>query len=168
MNHISIRRRVGIGPSDLSGPAGLGPDVAIRTPGGFVAAAALRVGDCVITARGPRTLVQVDHVSLPPTVAMIRFRHLVLAPGTREDVLVSATQRIVIKDWRALAIWRKPAVAPIAASLVDGEFVTLERGAVGCLVLLHVGAPEILLAAGLELASSDLVRRRFDAAAVSR
>ena len=71
------------------------------------------------------------------------------------DVLLPATQEVLIRDWRAGALFGASQALVPAVRLVDGEFIR-DMGAVEVdLVALVFDAPHILYADGLEVASAE-------------
>jgi hypothetical protein len=72
-------------------------------------------------------------------------------PG--RDALLPACQPILLRDWRARALFGRAQALVAASRLVDGEFVTHEGSGTRDLCGLDFGAPHILYLDGLELAS---------------
>ena len=71
-----------------------------------------------------------------------------------DDMTLPATQRVLIRDWRAEALFgMKSALVPVAR-LVDGQFVSRGPREKLRLVQLRFDAPHILYADGLEVESS--------------
>jgi hypothetical protein len=112
-------------------------------------------GDRVITRdSGMATLIEVRHRRLERDVVRIRAGSLGNARPDR-DVLMSATQEVLIRDWRAMALFgRQQALIPVSR-LVDGEFVHHAGRADVVLVELIFDAPHILYADGLEVAAAQ-------------
>ena len=69
------------------------------------------------------------------------------------DVLLPAAQPILVRDWRARAIFGRDQALVAAARLVDGAFVTHAGEATLDLYVLDFAAPHILYLDGLEVAS---------------
>ena len=155
MRQTSIRHNVGIGPDDLEAPAGFAPDVRVTSVDGLVPAGKLSPGDWLVTARGTKRLLRITRQSLSPPLAMVRVAKELLKGRSGEDIVVSPTQRVVLRDWRARAIWGRHVAAPIIADIVDEEFVTVDRTIATEIVSLYVGQPEILVVQGFEFASAD-------------
>ena len=67
------------------------------------------------------------------------------------DVVLPEGQQILVRDWRAKALFGlREALAP-AASLVDGEFITSEGLMTMVLYELQFDAPHVVYVDGLEL-----------------
>ncbi len=75
-----------------------------------------------------------------------------------EDVIVPADQGILIRDWRAKAVYGEERAIVPAAQLIDGEFIA-EHSAAAQVTLfeLEFDAPHIVYADGLELSVSESV-----------
>lgn len=69
------------------------------------------------------------------------------------DVVVPAGQKILIRDWRAEALYgQKQAMIP-ASKLVDGEFVTLHQNVEITFYEIEFDREHVIYADGLEVAS---------------
>ena len=73
------------------------------------------------------------------------------------DAILAAGQPVLVRDWRALALFGAPQALMPAERLVDGEFVTLRDPAPMVLHDLEFDTPHVLYVDGLEVASA-LVR----------
>ena len=73
--------------------------------------------------------------------------------GPERDVTVDAGQMLLIRDWRAEALTGAKQALIAASRLVDGEFVTLERGVELTIFELEFDAPHVLYVDGLEVSS---------------
>lgn len=104
---------------------GLSGDSIILTLDGERRVADLQVGDRVITRdRGMALLTGISHRSERTRAVRIRAGSLGHTRPTR-DVTLPAGQLILVRDWRAQAIFgARQAMVPVAR-LVDGEYVTL-------------------------------------------
>ncbi len=71
-----------------------------------------------------------------------------------EDMILPATQRILVRDWRARALFGMDQVLVPVARVVDGKFVTKGPREPLRLVQLLFDAPRILYADGLEVESA--------------
>ena len=70
------------------------------------------------------------------------------------DVTLPAGQRLLVRDWRAKALFGSTQALVPAARLIDGEFITSEPVQDMMLFVLEFAVPHILYVDGLELASS--------------
>ncbi|WP_240484735.1 Hint domain-containing protein [Pseudoponticoccus marisrubri] len=114
----------------------------------------LEPGDRVITRdQGASTLRAVARRQIACRMIEIRGGSLGhTRPG--RDIRVPAEQRVLIRDWRARALFGRPQALVPAARLVDGSFVRDLGMRQVDLVALRFDAPHILYADGLELASA--------------
>lgn len=113
-------------------------------------------GDRVITRAGAVPLVAV--AALPPApVAIVRVSARALGHDRpAEDICLPADQPILIRDWRAKALFGQlEAVVPLSR-LIDGAYV--QAAPVATLPLIRLGLPRatVVQAAGLELATPAL------------
>jgi hypothetical protein len=76
------------------------------------------------------------------------------------DACVAADQMVLVRDWRARALFQSEVALAAARALIDGEFIT----DLGCReVTLHqifCDGPHILYCDGLELSTADGARAR--------
>jgi hypothetical protein len=113
----------------------------------------LRAGDRIITRDSGMAILKGLRARRVATRA-VRIKAGSLGHTRPErDVTVPAGQPVLIRDWRAEAIFgAKQAMVP-AARLVDGEFVTLHEDATMTVYQLEFDAPHVLYVDGLEVAS---------------
>ncbi len=76
------------------------------------------------------------------------------------DALLAGDQMVLIRDWRARALFSSERALVAARTLVDGEFIT-DRGMVDTtLYQIFCDGPHIFYADGLELGTADAARAR--------
>lgn len=108
-------------------------------------------GDRVITRAGARTVRAVG-IAVVKQARVIRISEGVLAKDRPEaDILVSPSQPILIRDWRAKALARAPQAVVAAEKLTDGEYVRAEVMEEVWMVSLAFDQAETIYANGLEL-----------------
>lgn len=93
------------------------------------------------------------------TARMIRIKPHVLGNNRpKGDVVLPADQKVLLRDWRAKAIYgQKTAVVPVER-LIDGQYVTEHSEAsTVTLFTLELDGPHIIYADGLELSASEHV-----------
>jgi len=113
----------------------------------------LRPGDRVITRdAGMVVLRSVARRCLRAPLVRIRAGSLGHRRPKR-DALLHADQPILVRDWRAQALFGRDQALVTAARLVDGAFVTHEGSATLDLYDLDFGVPHILYLDGLEVAT---------------
>lgn len=124
----------------------------VRTLDGVLPVEYLTPGDRIVTRSGARRLTSVS-VQARKVVDLVRIRASTIGHDRPEqDLLVSTGQPILIRDWRAKAIFGVPVAAIPASRLADGEFVCLETHAQVRLFTLRFDEDEVIYAEGLELA----------------
>lgn len=68
------------------------------------------------------------------------------------DTLLPSEQKVLLRDWRAQALFGAPQALAQACKLIDGEFIRLAGRQTITLFQLEFDAPHILYVDGLELA----------------
>jgi hypothetical protein len=123
----------------------------VMTAEGELPVELLGPGDRVITRRGMAQVVAVEMrsqqsadvvVVSPDTLGVGR-------PGT--DVRLAPDQRVLVRDWRAKALWGVAEAAVPVSQLVDGEFIRQERVALAHFVTLRLARDAVVMAGGLDL-----------------
>lgn len=155
MTNASPRPTARAGGNSIACEAGLAPGTIVMTLDGAIPVEFLTPGDRIITRRGVRKLKAVLRHTLPEGTPRVVVSAQALGGKPAKDVTLMPGQRILIRDWRARALWRKDIAAPQVARLVDGEHIRTETKGRQIMLSLYFGAPEILYADGLELASAD-------------
>lgn len=124
----------------------------VRTLEGVLPVEYLTPGDRIVTRAGARRLTSISVVTRKH-VELIRIRASTIGHDRPDqDLLLSPGQPVVIRDWRAQALYGVPAAAIPAARLADGEFVCLEHHYNVRLFTLTFDDEEVIYAEGLELA----------------
>ena len=105
-----------------------------------------------MTRAGARRLTSVAVVARRQ-VDLVRLKASTMRHDRPEqDLLLSPGQPVIIRDWRARALYGVPVAAIPAARLADGEFVCVERHLNVRLFALRFDEDEVIYAEGLELA----------------
>jgi len=132
---------------------GLCADGLLLTAAGERPVGDLRPGDRVITRdAGMVTLRGLARRRIDGPMVCIRAGALGhRRPG--RDTLLPACQPILLRDWRAQALFGRSQVLVAAARLADGEFVLHAGTRTHDLCELDFGAPHILYLDGLEVAN---------------
>ena len=144
--------------SRSAGGAGMAPmpgmlaGTMVRTLEGVLPVEYLTPGDRIVTRSGMRRLASVSVVARK-MVDLVRIRASTVGHDRPDqDLLLSPSQPVVIRDWRAQALYGVTAAAIPAARLADGEFVCLETHRNVRLFTLRFDDEEVIYAEGLELA----------------
>lgn len=135
----------------LDATTGIALGTRVMTLQGALPVEFLAAGDRVITRSGARALRAI-------TVSVLRDVDIVeVAPGAlghdrpERQLQLPAGQKVLVRDWRAQALYgAREAMVPVAR-LVDGEFLRETRAAELRLFRLVFDAPEVIYADGVEL-----------------
>ena len=111
----------------------------------------LEIGDRVLTRAGARRLKGVE-VSVVRNARMVRIGASTLGHDQPfDDVLVPASQPVLVRDWRAQALAGQPQAMIAANRLTDGEFIRGEILAEARIFTLRFEDEAVVYAGGLEL-----------------
>ena len=120
----------------------------------------LSVGDKLITR--DTGLSKVEHIQ-----RSTRSVHTIaLAAGSlghtrpERDALLAGDQMVLIRDWRARAMFNSERALVAARALVDDEFITDQGMQETTLFQIFCDSPHIIYADGLELGTADASRAR--------
>ena len=140
------------GGAGMSPKPGMLAGTMVRTLEGVLPVEYLTPGDRIVTRAGMRRLASVSVVARK-MVDLVRIRASTVGHDRPDqDLLLSPGQPVVIRDWRAQALYGVTAAAIPAARLADGEFVCLETHRNVRLFTLRFDDEEVIYAEGLELA----------------
>jgi hypothetical protein len=132
--------------------AGMLAGTHVRTLDGVLPVDFLTPGDRIVTRAGMRRLTSVL-VLARKKVDLVRIRASTMGHDRPDqDLLLSPDQPVIIRDWRAQALFGTSVAAVPAARLADGEFVCLESHLNVRLFTLRFDDDEVIYAEGLELA----------------
>ncbi len=145
---LSTRTDMSAEPSVL----GLMAGTQVRTLDGVLPVEFLEPGDRIVTRAGARRLVAVSVVQRR-MAAVVRIRATTLGHDRPEqDLLLAPGQPVMIRDWRARALYGVEAAAIPASRLADGEFIVTEVLRQVRLFTLRFAEDEVIYAEGLEVA----------------
>ena len=130
---------------------GLAAGTMVLTAEGALPVEYLAAGDRVVTQSGLRA-VQAVTVQTVKRAAMVLIGVDMLGVGRPDtDVLVAAGQTVLIRDWRAQAMYGRAQALIPAARLVDGQVIRAEALSDARLFALQFSADQVIYAGGLEL-----------------
>jgi hypothetical protein len=133
-------------------PTGVLAGSLVRTLDGILPVEFLEPGDRVITRSGMRRLGSVS-VSLRRMLPVVRISAATQAHDRPEhDLLLAPGQPVVVRDWRARALFGQEIAVVSASRLVDGRFVVAETLTEARLFTLRFAEEEVIWAEGLEIA----------------
>ena len=117
----------------------------------------LAPGDRVITRSGARTLRAIE-VAILTDAPMIRISASALGHDRPvDDMFVAPDQPILIRDWRAKALYGAQTAMVPASQLADGDYIRAELVTEARLFTLYFDADVVIYAGGLELAYGAMV-----------
>lgn len=112
----------------------------------------LAPGDRVITRSGAKKVQSVE-VKVVRDANLIRISASSLGhERPADDIFVAPSQQILVRDWRAKALYNKDVAMVEAQRLADGEYIRKEVVAEVRLFTLRFEREEVVYAGGLELA----------------
>ncbi len=137
----------------LTGPlTGLVAGTLILTLEGELPVQFLSPGDRIVTRSGARVLRGIE-VTVLQEATMIRVSASALGPDRPEDdMFVAPAQPLLVRDWRAQAMFGQNSAMVEAQRLTDGEYIRRETVAEIRLFTLRFDREEVVYAGGLEVA----------------
>lgn len=124
----------------------------VRTLDGLIPVEFLTPGDRIVTRAGARRLTSIS-VVVRKQVDLVRVKASTIGHDRPDqDLLLSPGQPVLIRDWRAKALYGVPVAAIPVSRLADGEFVCVETHRNARLFTLRFDDDEVIYAEGLELA----------------
>lgn len=128
----------------------------IMTLKGAIAVDFLRAGDRVITRAGAVTLRAVSS-RMEQRIDVVHVREGALGHDRPEGRLcLHAEQPVVVRDWRARALYGSDVAIVPAMRLVDGDFIRVETGVTRRVFTLEFDRAEVVIADGVELACAPV------------
>jgi hypothetical protein len=137
-------------------PVAIAADSRVMTRDGALPVAHLYAGDQLVTRHGPRPVIAIARIELPKGTPIVTIAQNALGGRPERDLWLPAAQRLLIRDWRAQALYGQSQVCVPVGQLADGDFIRLDvltKPVVG--FALRFGRPAVFCADGLELASAD-------------
>ena len=117
----------------------------------------LQPGDRILTRGGARRLVQVA-VSVVRNARVVKISHGTLGVDCpTEDLTVSAAQQIMVRDWRAKAMFGQPQAMIAASRLADGDYIRTATLPEARFFTLTFQNDAVIYAGGLELGCLGMV-----------
>ena len=136
----------------LDAVTGLAMGTRVMTLQGALPVEFLSVGDRVVTRSGARVL-RAIRVTVLQDVAVVQVAPGALGHDRPEgQMCLPAGQPVLLRDWRAQALYGAREEAVPVARLVDGEFLRAGRAAEMRLFRLEFDTPETIFADGVEIA----------------
>lgn len=140
------------GAQEIFAEAGLLMGTAVLTLDGELPVEYIAPGDRVITRNGMRRVTQVEVTRVENARVVCIARDSLGVGRPVEETVVSPQQQILVRDWRAKALYGKAEALIPAGRICDGEYVRASILAEARFVTLRFEGPEVIYAGGLELA----------------
>lgn len=108
---------------------GIGLGTGVLTADGELPVEYLVPGDRIVTF--DRGLVRLERIEvrLAPARDAVRVRPSVLDPdGNGRDMILSARQQVLVRDWRARILWHRPIALVEVRRMIDGAHVARIEG----------------------------------------
>lgn len=148
----------GLRMTDMAGasPVGVPAGAAIMTLDGALPVDHLYPGDQVVTRRGAQRIDYISKIELPMAACLVEVTENALGGRPDQPIRLPMAQRVLLRDWRAKALYGQAQACVPAGQLVDGTYIRLvEADGPVTFYQISFGRPEIIHADGLELASAD-------------
>jgi hypothetical protein len=139
--------------------AGIAADSTILTLEGEMPVAFLSVGDRVITRDSGMAVLK----AITPVKSETAYRIKASVLGhdrPQNDLLVASEQSLLIRDWRAKALYGVAEALVPVARLADGDMIAEESAKDVVFYALGFDTPHILYVEGVEIASAEQVPAR--------
>ena len=129
---------------------GIASGTVVATLDGYLPVDFLAPGDRVVTRTGMRVVREVRVARF--TGSAVRIGALALGHDRPEqDLMLPADTLVLVRDWRARAIFGQDQALVPVERLVDGEYIALEKVTGMRLYELRFDAPQIVYAEGVEI-----------------
>ncbi|MBT0956370.1 Hint domain-containing protein [Alphaproteobacteria bacterium KMM 3653] len=140
-----------IAPSQIFSQVGIAAGSVVLTAKGETLVEDIRPGDRVISRdRGMVHVTEVREIELSRPAIRVKAGALGEGiPGT--DMVLGCDQPVLVRDWRAKAMFRKDRCVVPASALSDGEFVVTEENGTNKVYQIFCAEPHILYVNGVEL-----------------
>lgn len=129
---------------------GIAQGAEVLTLDGALPVEYLMPGDRVITRTGARKIVRIH-------VTTLRGPMIAIRPGSlghnrpERQLLLAPQTRVMLRDWRAMALYGAKTVMVPVSRLADGEFIAPVAGAEVQLFSLEMECPEVIYVDGVEV-----------------
>ena len=143
-------RRADFASSETRVTTGMAQGTLVLTAEGLIPVDYLTAGDRIITRDGVRVLAHISvHVLVGEVVRVSASSQGHARP--EEDVILGCDQAVLIRDWRAKALYGAAQAMVPVSRMVDGEMVRREKAAGLRIYTLGFAAPQVVYAGGLEV-----------------
>ncbi|WP_430463831.1 Hint domain-containing protein [Tabrizicola sp.] len=137
---------------EIFADAGIALGTPILTLDGELPVEFIMPGDRVITRNGMRKVVQVEVTRVENARVVAVARDSLGVGRPTEEMFLAPNQPVMLRDWRAKALYGKAEALVPAERLCDGEFIRGDILAEVRFVTLRFERAEVIYAGGMELA----------------
>jgi hypothetical protein len=156
MNGFPGRAQTGGTIADHGLTAALPPGTEILTLAGALPVEALYPGDRVITRdAGAQRLVSITRHPVPANMRFVQVSRDALGGKPTREMLLPGSQPVLLRDWRAKALFGTPAARVPLSRLVDGDHLRWSEIRPEALLTLRLAHVHVIYADGLELFSAE-------------
>lgn len=139
-------------PKDIFCDAGLVIGTPVLTLEGELPVEYIAPGDRIITRSGMRQVLAVEVTRVENARVICINRDSLGVGRPMDEMMVVPNQPIMLRDWRAKALYGTAEALVPASRLCDGEFVRADILPEARFITLRFAAPEVIYAGGMELA----------------
>ena len=156
MTTLALARLIATAPREASSQGaceaiGLLAGTPVMTAEGELPVELLGPGDRVITRRGMAKVVSAELRSQKDALVIVVSPDTLGVGRPGAEVRLAPDQRVLLRDWRAMALWGVAEAAVPVAQLADGEFIRQERMPLAHFVTLRLSREAVVMAGGLDL-----------------
>ncbi len=145
--------------TEALGIQGMLAGTSVLTLDGSLPVEFLEPGDRVLTRMGSRRISRVE-VTVVRHARVVQIAHDTLGAGRPDqDVTISAAQGVLVRDWRAKALFGAAQAVVPASRLADGTYAKNAILSEARLFALIFDEPAVIYAGGLELACEGVTVR---------
>lgn len=144
------------GVQEIFAEAGIVLGTPVLTLDGEMPVEFIMPGDRVITRNGMRKVMQVEVTRVENARVVAISRDSMGVGRPTEDMMIAPNQLVLVRDWRAKALYGQAEAMIPAARLCDGEFIRGDILPEARFVSLRFEGPEVIYAGSMELACAPV------------
>lgn len=153
---------LGLAPADLPMLTGLAAGTLVMTADGALPVEFLSAGDRIVTRAGMKPLRAIRATDYSGEAVRVAAQALGPDHPDRDMILPEAAQ-VLVRDWRAEAMFGEKQVMVAVGWLVDEEFITNAEVRDLRVYELEFDAPQVIYANGMEFGCGEMTRELYTA-----